>query len=83
MLCHRLRVIEEAEPRHAFGHRGAQVLATLAELPTLIRQWAGEWAADPERTRRTYDAWTQRITKTHALDWWAPAGCSTPGARPA
>ncbi|MEV1040411.1 hypothetical protein AB0J01_27730 [Streptomyces sp. NPDC050204] len=72
VLCHRLRVIEEAEPRHAFGHRGAKVLATFAELPTLARQWAGEWTADPERTRRTYDAWTERITETHALDWWAP-----------
>ncbi|MER0443139.1 hypothetical protein ABR738_00860 [Streptomyces sp. Edi4] len=71
VLCHRLRVVEEAEPWHAFGHRGKQALATLAQLPDLARQWAEEWAANPERTRRTYAPWNKRVTDTRALDWWA------------
>ncbi|WP_435245198.1 hypothetical protein [Streptomyces tendae] len=71
VLCHRLRVVEEAEPWHAFGHRGKQTLATLAQLPDLAAEWAAEWAADPERTRRIYAPWKKRVDATHALDWWA------------
>ncbi|MFB7649400.1 hypothetical protein ACFC0S_15920 [Streptomyces sp. NPDC056084] len=71
VLCHHLRVVEEAEPWHAFGHRGKQTLATLAQLPDLAQEWAADWTADPERTRRTYTLWKQRVDATHALDWWA------------
>ncbi|MFF2571164.1 hypothetical protein [Streptomyces sp. NPDC058084] len=70
-MSHQLRVLEEAEPWRAFGHRGEQVLMALAQLPTLTRQWAEAWATHPERTRRTYAAWNERITDTQALDWWA------------
>ncbi|MEJ8654627.1 hypothetical protein WKI65_43005 [Streptomyces sp. MS1.AVA.3] len=71
LMSHQIRVLEEAEPWRAFGHRGAQVLAAIAQLPDLARQWAAQWEADPEGTRRTYAAWNERVTDTHALDWWA------------
>lgn len=72
LMAHQIRVVEETEAWRAFGHRGAQVLAVVAQLPDLARQWAAEWSADPEGTRRTYKAWHTRVSDTHALDWWAP-----------
>ncbi|MFF3127378.1 hypothetical protein ACFVRD_34925 [Streptomyces sp. NPDC057908] len=71
LMSHRIRVVEETDAWRAFGHRGAQVLAVIAQLPDLARQWAAQWAADPESSRRTYAAWDERVTDTHALDWWA------------
>ncbi|MFB6807096.1 hypothetical protein [Streptomyces sp. NPDC056387] len=54
LMSHQLRVIEETDSWRAFGHRGAQVLAVLTQLPDLAAQWATQWAADPEGARRTY-----------------------------
>ncbi|MCX4799901.1 hypothetical protein OG497_39355 [Streptomyces sp. NBC_01242] len=71
LMSHQIRVVRETEAWRAFGHRGMQVMAVLAQLPDLARQWADEWAADPEGTRRTYKAWDKRVTDTHALGWWA------------
>ncbi|ROQ65279.1 hypothetical protein EDD95_8141 [Streptomyces sp. CEV 2-1] len=71
VLCHQLRVVEEAEPWHAFGHRGKQVMAVLAQLPDLVRQWADQWAADSDGTHRTYKAWEARVHETRALTGWA------------
>ncbi|MFJ9412462.1 hypothetical protein [Streptomyces sp. NPDC101393] len=71
LMSQQIRVVEETEAWQAFGHRGEQVLAALAQLPDLARQWATEWAADPEGTRRTYKAWEKRVDDTHALTQWA------------
>ncbi|MGW1596971.1 hypothetical protein [Streptomyces sp. NPDC002343] len=71
LMSHRIRVVAETDAWRAFGHRGEQVLAALAQLPDLARQWAAEWAADPEDTRRTYEAWEKRVDDTRALTWWA------------
>lgn len=71
LMSHRIRVVEETDAWRAFGHRGAQVLAVIAQLPDLARLWAAQWATDPEGTRRTYATWDERVTDTHALDWWA------------
>ncbi|MFJ5143227.1 hypothetical protein [Streptomyces sp. NPDC088707] len=71
LMSQQIRVVEETDAWKAFGHRGAQTLAVIAQLPDLARQWATEWAADPEGTRRTYAAWNERVNDTHALDWWA------------
>ncbi|MFD7498296.1 hypothetical protein ACFV8T_39290 [Streptomyces sp. NPDC059832] len=71
VLCHQLRVIEEADPWHAFGHRGKQVMAVLAQLPDLVRQWADQWVADPEGMHRMYKVWETRVQKTRALTSWA------------
>lgn len=71
LMTHQLRVVQETEAWRAFGHRGARVLAVLAQLSDAARQWATEWATDPHDTRRAYAAWTQRVHVTHALDWWA------------
>ncbi|MFE6288200.1 hypothetical protein [Streptomyces sp. NPDC057877] len=71
LMSQQIRVVEETGAWQAFGHRGEQVLAVLAQLPDLARQWAAEWAADPEGTRRTYQAWEQRVDDTHALTQWA------------
>lgn len=71
LMSQQIRVVEETEAWRAFGHRGAQVLAVLAQLPDLARQWATEWAADPEATRRTYTAWEKWLDHTRALTSWA------------
>lgn len=71
LLSHQIRVVEETDAWKAFGHRGQQTLAALAQLPDLARQWATEWAADPEGTRRTYTAWEKRVDRTRALTGWA------------
>ncbi|WP_052744361.1 hypothetical protein [Streptomyces odonnellii] len=71
LMSHQIRVVEETEAWRAFGHRGAQTLAALAQLPDLTRQWAEEWAADPEGTRRTYAKWEERVDDTRALTDWA------------
>ncbi|MGA5363960.1 hypothetical protein [Streptomyces purpurascens] len=71
LMSQQIRVVEETEAWRAFGHRGEQVLAAIAELPDLARQWAEQWAADPESTRRTYKAWEKRVDDTHALTQWA------------
>ncbi|MFG3499333.1 hypothetical protein [Streptomyces sp. NPDC047928] len=71
LMSQQICVVEETEAWRAFGHRGAQTLAAIAQLPDLARQWAEEWAADPKDTRRTYAAWNERVDDTHALDWWA------------
>ncbi|MEW1724708.1 hypothetical protein [Streptomyces sp. NPDC093109] len=71
LMSQQIRVVEETEAWRAFGHRGAQTLAVLAQLPDLARQWATEWAADPEGTRRTYKAWETRVDRTRALTSWA------------
>lgn len=70
-MSHQVRVVREVEAWRAFGHRGVQTLAAIAQLPDLARQWATEWAADPEGTRRTYTAWEQRVDRTRALTGWA------------
>ncbi|MDX3069539.1 hypothetical protein PV518_46735, partial [Streptomyces sp. ND04-05B] len=70
-MSHQLRVVEETDAWRAFGHRGAQVLNTIAQLPDLARQWAGEWAADPDGTRRRYNAWDGRLDDTRAVSDWA------------
>jgi hypothetical protein len=71
LMSHQIRVVEETEAWRAFGHRGEQVLAVLAQMPDLARQWAKEWAADPEGTRRTYAKWEERVDDTRALTDWA------------
>ncbi|MFF7342034.1 hypothetical protein ACFZAT_32620 [Streptomyces sp. NPDC008163] len=71
LLSQQIRVVEETDAWKAFGHRGAQVLATLAQIPDLAGQWATEWTADPERTLRTYKAWEERVDRTRALTGWA------------
>ncbi|MFI2292927.1 hypothetical protein [Streptomyces niveus] len=71
LMSHQIRVVQETEAWRAFGHRGAQVLATLAQLPDLARQWADEWATDPEGTRPIYKAWEKRVNHTRALTSWA------------
>lgn len=71
LMSQQIRVVEETEAWRAFGHRGAQVLAVLAQLPDLARQWAEEWAADPEGARSTYTAWEKRVDRTRALTGWA------------
>ncbi|MFJ5680289.1 hypothetical protein [Streptomyces sp. NPDC093097] len=71
LMSHQIRVVEETEAWRAFGPRGEKVLEVIAQLPNLTRQWAEEWAASPEGTRRKYDAWGERVTDTHALGWWA------------
>ncbi|MDJ0384987.1 hypothetical protein [Streptomyces sp. G-G2] len=71
LMSHQLRVVEETEAWRAFGYRGAQTLAAIAQLPDLARQWATEWAADPEGTRRRYKAWEARVDDTRALTSWA------------
>ncbi|MGW1007711.1 hypothetical protein [Streptomyces sp. NPDC002520] len=71
LMSHQVRVVEETEAWRAFGHRGEQVLAAIAQLPELARQWAEAWAADPEGTRRTYKAWQERVDDTRALTDWA------------
>ncbi|WP_052489853.1 hypothetical protein [Streptomyces sp. 150FB] len=71
LMSQQIRVLEETDSWRAFGHRGAQVLAVLAQLPDLARQWAAEWAADPEGTRRTYKEWQTRVDGTRALSSWA------------
>jgi hypothetical protein len=71
VLSHQIHVVEETDAWKAFGHRGAQTLAVLAQLPDFARQWAEEWAADPEGTRRKYKAWEQRVDHTRALTGWA------------
>ncbi|WP_051860350.1 hypothetical protein [Streptomyces anulatus] len=71
LMSQQIRVVREAEAWRAFGHRGLQVLAGLAKLPDLGRQWAAEWAADPEGTRRMYEAWQKRVDRTRALTSWA------------
>ncbi|MEV5658231.1 hypothetical protein [Streptomyces sp. NPDC052291] len=71
LMSHQIRVVEETDAWKAFGHRGAQVLAVLAQLPDLAGQWATEWAADPEGTRTTYKAWEKRVDRTRALTGWA------------
>ncbi|MFK0112530.1 hypothetical protein [Streptomyces sp. NPDC091217] len=57
LMSHQVHVVEETDAWRAFGHRGEKVLATIAQLPDLARH--------------TYDAWHQRLTATHAMDWWA------------
>ncbi|MEU8842682.1 hypothetical protein AB0D97_26705 [Streptomyces roseus] len=71
LMSHQIRVVREVEAWRVFGYRGMQVLAVLAQLPDLARQWAEEWAADPEGTRRTYKAWEERVDDTRALTSWA------------
>ncbi|MEU7378275.1 hypothetical protein [Streptomyces albidoflavus] len=71
LMAQQIRVIEEADAWVAFGHRGKHVLDTLGQLPGLARQWAAEWAADPEGARRTYGAWEKRVEQTLALTSWA------------
>ncbi|MFD3920207.1 hypothetical protein [Streptomyces sp. NPDC058595] len=71
LMSQQIHVVEETEAWRAFGHRGAQALTVIAQLPDFARQWAAQWAADPEGTRRTYAAWENRLTRTRALDWWA------------
>ncbi|MYY80848.1 MULTISPECIES: hypothetical protein [unclassified Streptomyces] len=71
LMSHQIRVVREVDAWRAFGHRGMQVLAVLAQLPDLARRWAEEWAADPEGTRRTYEAWEKRVDDTRALSSWA------------
>lgn len=71
LMSHQVDVVEETDAWRAFGHRGEKVLNTIAQLPDLARQWAEAWAADPDGTRRQYDAWDERVTDIHALDFWA------------
>ncbi|MFJ3630346.1 hypothetical protein ACIPQ3_30080 [Streptomyces albidoflavus] len=71
LMSQQIRVVEETDSWRAFGHRGAQVLAVLAQLPDLARQWATEWATDPEGTRHTYTAWEKHVDRTRALTGWA------------
>ncbi|MFF3177936.1 hypothetical protein ACFVQ0_35555 [Streptomyces sp. NPDC057900] len=71
LMSQQIRVVEETDAWKAFGHRGVQTLAALAQLPDLARQWAGEWTAVPEGTRRTYTAWEKRVARTRALTGWA------------
>ncbi|MFF4409747.1 hypothetical protein [Streptomyces sp. NPDC001404] len=78
-LSHQLKVIEETEAWRAFGHRGDKVLDVIdRQLPELARQWAEEWAADPDGTRQRYDAWSERLNNTGALsDWVYWKACSS------
>ncbi|WP_052441076.1 hypothetical protein [Streptacidiphilus anmyonensis] len=71
LMSHQIHVVGETEGWRAFGHRGAQVLQTLAQIPDLAREWTAQWAADPQATHRTYTAWQQELEEHHALDWWA------------
>ncbi|MBC9730980.1 hypothetical protein [Streptomyces sp. TRM68367] len=71
VLCHQLKVVEETEIWRAFGHRGKKVMDLIdRQLPDLARQWAEEWTADPDGTRRRYDAWSERLDDTRALSDW-------------
>ncbi|MFF2183743.1 hypothetical protein [Streptomyces sp. NPDC058155] len=47
LLSQQIRVVEETEAWRAFGHRGAQVLTVIAQLPDLARQWAAQWGRQP------------------------------------
>lgn len=70
-MSHQLEVVEETDIWRAFGHRGERVLDVIdRQLPDLARQWAAEWAADPDGTRRRYDAWAERRSDTRVLDQW-------------
>jgi len=70
VLCHQLKVVEETDIWRAFGHRGETVLDVLQrQLPDLARQWATEWAADPDGTRQRYGTWTERLSEIR-VDWW-------------
>ncbi|MEU6680918.1 hypothetical protein [Streptomyces sp. NPDC046925] len=71
LMSHQIRVVAETDGWKVFGHRGAQVLQVLAHLPDLARQWADQWAADPQRTRHIYTVWEKRVEHTHALSSWA------------
>ena len=71
LMSQQIRVVKETESWRAFGHRGGQTLAAIAQLPDLARQWAEQWAADPESTHGTYKAWEQRVADTLALTDWA------------
>ncbi|MFJ6792005.1 hypothetical protein [Streptomyces angustmyceticus] len=69
LMSHQVRVVDEAPAWRALGHRGRQVLDLIDQLPGLVRQWADEWAADPDNSRQRYDAWSERVTDTHARQW--------------
>ncbi|MDX3165983.1 hypothetical protein PV516_19535 [Streptomyces scabiei] len=70
LMSHQVHVVEETDAWRAFGHRGEKVLNTIAQLPDLARQWAEEWAADPDGMRRKYATWAERLTDTRALGDW-------------
>ncbi|WP_331759898.1 hypothetical protein [Streptomyces anulatus] len=78
LMSQQIRVVGETDAWKAFGHRGAQVLEVLAQMPDLARQWAEAWAADPEGADRTYQVWQERVDRTRALTSWAScrAECS-------
>ncbi|MGA4953738.1 hypothetical protein [Streptomyces lydicamycinicus] len=69
LMSHQVRVVDEAPAWRALGHRGQQVLNLIDQLPGLLRQWAGEWAADPDSARQRYDVWSERVTDTRARQW--------------
>ncbi|WP_336052123.1 hypothetical protein [Streptomyces sp. CA2R101] len=69
LMSHQVRVVDEAPAWRALGHRGLQVLNLIDQLPSLVRQWVDEWAADPDNSRQRYDAWSERVTDTHARQW--------------
>ncbi|MFF5147851.1 hypothetical protein ACFY6U_50485 [Streptomyces sp. NPDC013157] len=71
LMSHQVHVVEETEAWRAFGHRGEKVLNTIAQVPDLARQWAEAWAADPDGTRRRYNAWDERLADTRAVSDWA------------
>ncbi|MFI9080947.1 hypothetical protein ACIGW8_31515 [Streptomyces sioyaensis] len=71
LMSHQLHVVEETDAWRAFGHRGQQVLHLIDQLPDLARQWAEAWAADPDGSRQRFDIWSERVSDTRALDWWA------------
>ncbi|MCZ1012680.1 hypothetical protein [Streptomyces lydicus] len=66
LMSHQVRVLDEAPAWRALGHRGQQVLNLIDQLPSLARQWADEWAADPDNSRQRYDAWSERVTDNRA-----------------
>ncbi|WP_331736879.1 hypothetical protein OG426_55565 (plasmid) [Streptomyces canus] len=71
VLTHRVKIVEETEVWRVFGPRGRQVFDLIdRQLPDLARQWADEWQTDPDGTRQRYDAWSERLSDTHALCCW-------------
>jgi hypothetical protein len=71
LMSHQLHVVGETDAWQAFGHRGKQVVASLAQLPDLAREWSAQWTAEPDSSRRAHTQWKDEIDNTHALDWWA------------
>ncbi|MFI9176144.1 hypothetical protein [Streptomyces lincolnensis] len=71
LMSHQVHVVDETDAWRVFGHRGENVLNTIAQLPDLARQWIEAWAADPDGTRHRYSAWDERLDDTRAVSDWA------------